>query len=68
MGYILKEDVAEQIRNKYRNSYIVEKLGLSKPYISLILHRKRPIKKHIAYSFTKIIDMDLEIEDLFERV
>ena len=68
MGYYLKEDVAKEISSKYRNSYIVEKLGLSKPYVSLILHRKRPIKKHIAYSFTKVIDMNLEIEDLFERV
>ena len=66
MGYILKEDTANEIRAKYRAGYIAEKLGLSKSYVSLILHRKRVIKKHIAYSFTKVIDSELEINDLFE--
>lgn len=68
MGYLLKEEKAEEIRKKYRNSYIAEQLGLSGAYVSLILHRKRQITKHVAYSFTKIINMDLEILDLFERV
>lgn len=68
MGYILKEKIAEQIRAKYKNGYISEKLGLSTSYVSLILHRKRPIKKHIAYSFTKVIGSELEINDLFELV
>ncbi len=68
MSYILKENKAEEIREKYKNSYIIEKLGLSGPYVSLILHRRRAITKHIAYSFTKIINSELEIEDLFERV
>lgn len=68
MGYLLKEDKAIEIREKYKNSYISNQLGLSGAYVSLILHRKRPITKHIAYSFTKIINMDLEIEDLFERI
>ena len=66
MGYILKEDIAEQIRLKYKNSYISTKLGLSQTYISLILHRKRAIPKHMAYSFTKVINSELEIDDLFE--
>lgn len=68
MGYILKEEIAKDIQKKYKNSYISENLGLSKTYISLILHRKREIKKHIAYSFTKTLGSELEINDLFELV
>ena len=68
MSYILKENKAEEIRGKYKNGYIADKLGLSQTYISLILHRKRHIAKHVAYSFTKVLGSELEIEDLFERV
>lgn len=68
MSYLLKEDKAKEIRQKYKNSYISEELGLTKPYISTILHRTRPIKKHLAYCFTKVVDSDLEINDLFEVV
>lgn len=68
MGYLLKKEVADDIREKYKNSYITKKLGLSGPYISTILHRKRPIQKHIAYSLTKVISENAEINDFFERV
>lgn len=67
MGYVLKKDVAENIRKKYRNTYIKEKLGLSECYISLILNRRKEIPKHAAYSFTKILDSEKEIDDMFER-
>ena len=68
MGYILKPETAELIGSKYRNGYIAEQLGLSKTYISLIIHRHRAIPKHVAYSFTKVINSEYEIEDLFERI
>ena len=61
MSYILKEETAQEIRKKYKNGYISEKLGLSGPYVSLVLHRKRGIPKHVAYSFTKVIDSEKEI-------
>lgn len=66
MGYVLKQEKAEEIRNKYKNSYFIEKLDLSGTYISLIIHRKKPIAKHMAYAFTKVIDVNAEIEDYFE--
>lgn len=68
MGYVLKEEEAEKIRSKYRNSYIAENVGLSQVYVSVILHRKRPIPKRLAYAFTKTIDSELEINDLFEFI
>ena len=68
MSYLLKREVAEDIKAKYKNSYISDKLGLSGSYVSLILHRHRPIPKRLAYSFTKAINEKYEIEDLFENV
>lgn len=68
LGYILKENVATMLRNKYKNGYIAEKLGISQTYVSLILRRRRTVPKHIAYSFVKVLNNDAEIEDYFERV
>lgn len=66
MVYKLREDKAEEIKSKYRNSYFVEKAGLSKNYISLILNRKRNVSKVVAYVMTKLIDENAEILDYFE--
>ena len=47
MKYLLKEDMAEMIRTKYKNNYIVDKLHLTKTYVSLVFNRKKPIQtKH----------------------
>lgn len=66
MSYILKEEKAEEIKNKYKNSYFKEKLDLSGTYVSLIVNRKIPISKRLAYAFTKVIDVNAETEDYFE--
>ena len=68
MGYILKKDVAEMVNSKFKNSYISNQLNLSGTYVSLIVHRKRTIPKRVAYAFTKLIDTEAEIEDMFELV
>ena len=49
MGYLLKEDVATIINKKYKNSYFAKQLELSGTYISLIVHRKQPIPKRVAF-------------------
>lgn len=68
MSYILKEDKRNEIKEKFRNKYLAKTLGKTECYICLVLNRKLTCPKTTAYSFTKIIDKDLEIEDLFERV
>lgn len=68
MSYIIKKDKAEEIKNKFRNLYIAEVLGKNPSSVSLILNGKLRIPKTTAYAFTKVIDRDLEIDDLFERV
>lgn len=66
--YILKEEEAEKIRKKYKNNYLADTIGISLPYVSYILHRKKSISKRLAYFFTKIVDSEKEIEDLFDLV
>lgn len=66
MGYFLKEDVSNIIRKTYKNIYFKEKLDLSGTYISMILHRKKPIAKHMAFAFVKAIHNNADIEDYFE--
>lgn len=68
MKYILKPNIAEQIKEKYKNGYIAKRSGLSMCYVSLITNRRREVQKRIAYAFTKSVDSELEINDLFEQV
>lgn len=68
MGYLLKEDVAKNIRKKYKNGYLSEIIGISPTYVSLIFHRKRIIPRRLAYAFTKAINSELEINNLFELI
>lgn len=68
MKYVLKQDKADEIRQKLKNSYIASVSGLSLCYVSLIMNGRRNVQKRIAYCFTKAIDSELEIDDLFERV
>lgn len=68
MKYLLKEDLQKQIKKDYRNVDIKKTSGLSLCYISLIINRRRSVQKRVAFAFTKAISVDLEIEDLFERV
>lgn len=66
MKYLLKEDVARYIRKKYKNKFFVETVGISRSYTSLILNRRRPCPKMVAYTITKAIDSEAEISNFFE--
>lgn len=68
MKYILKQDKAEEIKQKLKNKYIADVSGLSLCYVSLIMNGRRQVNKRIAYPFTKAVNSEYEIEDLFERV
>lgn len=68
MRYMLKENTSELIKKKYRNSYIENAVGLCASYVSQIINRKRAVPKNVAYTFTKAINSEYEINDLFERV
>lgn len=68
MRYMLKENTASLIKKKYRNSYIMETVGLCSSYVSQIINRKRAVPKNVAYTFTKAINSEYEIENLFDKV
>lgn len=68
MSYSLKEEVSKEFRKKYKNQYIVDNIGMSKTYISLILNRKRNCPKQVAFAITKLIDSEAEVTDFFEEV
>ena len=68
MRYLLKEDTSEIIKKKYKNSYIIDTVGLCASYVSQIINRKRAVPKNVAYTFSKAINNEYEIEDLFELV
>lgn len=68
MRYILRKETSELIKKKYKNSYIMETVGLCSSYVSQIVNRKRAVPKNVAYTFTKAINSNLEINDLFERM
>lgn len=68
MRYLLKENASELIKRKYRNTYIIETVGLCASYTSQIINRRRAVPKNVAYTFTKAINSEYEIEDLFDRV
>ena len=66
--YLLKEDVANYLKEKYKQEYFAKEIGISGTYMSLIFNRKKTCPKRIAFCITKIMNKDAEIEDYFERV
>lgn len=68
MGFLLKKESADTIQRKYKNSYIKTELDLSSTYVSQILHRNKPVSKRTALAFAKVINPQIEIEDIFEQV
>lgn len=45
-----------------------KQIGLSRQWICRICSQKEKVRKLIAYTITKYIDNEAEIEDFFERV
>lgn len=62
--YMLKSD----LELKLNQSKASEVIGLTQPTLSNILNRKVACRKVVAFSITKYIDKDAEIEDYFEKI
>lgn len=62
--YIFKENVQVKINQTIASEII----GLTQPTLSNIINRKVACRKVTAYSITKYIDENAEIEDYFDRV
>lgn len=67
MRFVLKEEASKLVKIKYKNRYLIDTVGLCASYISQIVNRKRAVPKNVAYAFTKAVNSELEIEDLFDR-
>ena len=67
MTYKIKKDKVKYIKAKYKLQYISENTGITQGYISRIFSGKN-CKKATAFSICKILDKNLEIEDLFDKV
>lgn len=61
--YILKENVDV----KMNQTIASEVIGLSQPTLSNILNRKVACRKVVAFSITKYINENAEIEDYFDK-
>lgn len=68
MRYLLKEEQSNIIKKKYKNTYLMETVGLCASYMSMIVNRRKAVPKNVAYTITKAISSEYEIEDLFDRV
>lgn len=68
MRFILKKDASELIKKKYKNTYLMDTVGLCASYTSMIVNRRKAVPKNVAYTFTKAIDSDYEIKDIFDIV
>lgn len=63
--YVLKE-----IKNYYieNQKSAAEEIGIAEGTLSRILNKKQECSKIMAYSITKYINPNKEIEDFFERI
>lgn len=66
--YQLKEEAKELINKKFKISYLVEKTGVTRQYIWMIVSKNRTCSKDTAYYITKAIDSESEIKDFFIRL
>ena len=65
--YQLKETARKEIKEKYKISYLTEKTGVTRQYISMIVNKNQKCSKTIAYYITKAINENSEINDYFVR-
>lgn len=67
--YRLKEELNEKelLRGRTK-TFLAGVIGISRAMLYAVMKRKLDTTKVTAYSITKALDRNLEIEDLFDRV
>lgn len=66
--YKFKQEKYEEIINKYKLSYIADKVGITRIYLSYVIHNKYNCSKSVAYGITKAIDENKEIDYFFDKI
>lgn len=65
--YQFKQERLGELNNKILKD-IAEKVGITRVYLSYIIHNKYNCKKAIAYCITKAIDENKEIDYFFDEI
>lgn len=65
--YVFRQDKID-VKKRIKQKYICKEIGLTQSTLSNIFLRKVYCRKVVAYSITKILDSEAEIEDYFERI
>ena len=65
--YTFKPELAEEIKLKYKARNIAKIVGITEGYLSQIFQRGKTCSKKTAYSITKALHSEAEIEDYFIR-
>lgn len=66
--YSIKEEISKELREKYNMTNLAKRCGLSKGYVSLVMRGKKFKSKAIAFTITKMIDENKEIQDFFDFI
>lgn len=66
--YVIKPEVALAIKNTFKYSYFIKELGYTKSYISLVLSGKKSVPRSSAYAFTKVVNYESKVEDMFDVI
>lgn len=64
--YLIKENMAELIKEKYKLRYIANKSMISESYLSLLINQKARCSKKTALLIANSIDSN--VEDIFISV
>lgn len=65
--YSFKQEIASEIKAKYKARNIAKTVGITEGYISQIFQKGKTCSKKTAYAITKAINSEAEIEEYFIR-
>lgn len=66
--YQFKQEKLEEVINNNKLIDIASKVGISRVYLSYVLHNKYNCRKSIAYCITKALDQEKEIDYFFNEI
>ena len=66
--YVIKPEISEKIKNTFKYSFFIKELGYTKSYVSLVVSGKKSIPRYSAFAFTKCVNCDYKVEDLFDEI
>lgn len=65
--YEFKVELKDQLLDGRKINYLCKKIGITRPYLTMILNGERSTRKLTAYCIVKACNEDAEINDYFIR-